>query len=109
MWIMTRFGFFSIVQKQGERDLTIRSRVRTDLEELRAQYLPAMGEIREHEGTDYQYRANVSHGDFAEALRHIAMDIDYSNFKNTVAAEQGAGRAHVYGQVWSNLWKLNDK
>jgi hypothetical protein len=34
------------------------------------------------------------------------MEIDYSNFKNTVAQEQGYERAHVYGDVWSVLYDL---
>lgn len=34
MWLMTTVGFFSIVRKPGETDLTVRARVRSDLEAL---------------------------------------------------------------------------
>ena len=108
MWLMTRFGFFSVVQKGGETDLTIRSRVRTDLEELHSRYIPAMSEILEVAGSDYKYRVKISHIDFAEAMRQLIMDVDYSNFKNTVLAEQGVERAQVYDQIWHTLFDLKN-
>ncbi|MBP8128715.1 MAG: hypothetical protein KA184_03980 [Candidatus Hydrogenedentes bacterium] len=107
MWVMTRFGFFSVVQKTGESGLTIRARVREDLERLRDEgWLPRLGEIHADAGTDYQFRAHASRADFAEALRQIALGIDYDNFKNTVHDEQGSARARVYGKVWDLLWEL---
>jgi hypothetical protein len=109
MWLVTRFGFFSVVQKEGDTHLTIRSRVRADLEELHSRYLLEMNEIQENVGTDYQYRVRVTHADFAEAMRQIVGDINYSNFKNTVAAEGGVERAHIYGQVWGDILKLRDE
>jgi hypothetical protein len=108
MWFMTQFGFFSVVQKEGESDLTVRARVRVDLEELRKRYLPGLGDIREHAGTDYQYRARISHSDLAEAMKLIVHDIDYPNFKNEVLAKQGVARAQLYAQVWGVLWNLAD-
>jgi hypothetical protein len=109
MWLMTRYGFFSMVQKPGDKDLTIRARARADLENLRVRYLPSMGEIRENEGTDYRYRAGASHAAVADAIRASVMDIDYANFKDTVANEQGAKRARVYGRIWEVLWAVQDK
>ena len=108
MWLVTRYGFFSVVQKPGDKDLTIRARTRADLEELRRQYLPEMGAIRTGEGTDYRYRASATHTAFSEAVHRTIVDIDYANFKNTVSAEQGPERAHVYSRVWDNLWALQD-
>ncbi len=109
MWLITNFGFFSVVQKSGEAQLTVRSRARRDLEMLREKYLPQLGEIVEGEGTDYQFRARVSREEFSEALKRIALDIDYSNFKNSVAREQGHGRAHIYHDVWASLWRISQK
>ena len=103
MWLMTRFGFFSVVQKEGDSHLTVRSRVRSDLAELQSRYLPEMSEIQVNVGTDYQYRAKVKHSEFAEAMRQIVLDINYSNFKNTVAAEAGVERSHLYSRVWDDL------
>ena len=45
MWLMTPSGFFSIVQKPEDEQagtLTIRARVRGDLERLRETCLPGM-------------------------------------------------------------------
>jgi hypothetical protein len=106
MWLMTNFGFFSIVQKKDDDILTVRARARGDLETLQERYIPTLGHILKGEGTDYQYRAKVSREDMAEALGKIIMDIDYSNFKNSVAEKQGNKRARLYGEVWSVLCNL---
>jgi hypothetical protein len=50
MWLITPIGFFSIVRKpDGQRvgTLTVRARVRGDLEALRGLYLPGLGSIGE--------------------------------------------------------------
>jgi hypothetical protein len=106
MWLMTNFGYFSIVQKEGESYLTVRARVKQDLLELKRRYLPGLGAIEETEYTDYRYRVRVPREVFAEALRDIALDIDYPNFKNSVARKQGKGRARVYEDVWQRLYGL---
>jgi len=106
MWLITTAGFYSIVQKPGEKDLTIRSRVKKDLEALRDKYLPDLGEIVRNENTDYRYRAKVSHADLAKAVSQIVLDIDYDNFKNTVAKVQGHNRSHAYSTVWEDLLVL---
>ena len=103
MWLITNFGFFSIVQKTGDRDLTIRSRVKGDLEALRKKYLPGLGEITKSDVTDYRYRAKVSSAELAEAMGKIIRDITYDNFKNCVAEQQGHKRAHIYHKVWGDL------
>lgn len=109
MWLMTTFGFFSIVQKPddlSEGTLTIRSRARDDLEALGRRYLPALGEIVAHTGTDYPYRARVSRVALAGAMQQIVHDIEYGNFKDAVEKAQGAARAHTYARVWSALLEL---
>jgi len=50
MWLITSVGFFSIVEKPDDREagtLTIRARVREDLEALRRQFLPDLAPIQE--------------------------------------------------------------
>jgi hypothetical protein len=109
MWIMTTIGFFSIVQKpEDKRDdtLTIRSRVESDLIALRDQYLPNLGTIVAHSGTDYQYRASAPRTDVSAALEKLTQGIDYDNFKNAVASRQDHRRASLYGKVWSTLYNL---
>ena len=109
MWLLTNFGFFSVVQKEGERLLTVRARDRQDLLNLEERYLPGLGEIEESGQGDYRFRARVPREVFAEALREIALDIDYPNFKNSVAARQGKARAGIYGEVWSKLMALQQR
>jgi 8-oxo-dGTP pyrophosphatase MutT (NUDIX family) len=112
MWIIANFGFFSIVEKpddEQERTLTIRARVKADLENLRDRYLPTLGQISEDTGTDYKYRAKARRLDCASALSLIALDIDYSNFKNSVAQKQGADRAKLYHGLWDVLYGLQAK
>ena len=112
MWLMTPIGFFSIVEKHDDRDagtLTVRARVEGDLAELKARYLPELGEIQAHLGTDYRYRATAPKEAVARALSQLALNLDYSNFKDEVYRVQGYERARVYGEVWSSLYELQDR
>jgi hypothetical protein len=106
MWLLTTFGFFSIVEKPRDRAagmVTVRARVRGDIESLRAKYLPGLGEIQATPDGDYAWRARVAKPELAEALGRIAMDIDYANFKSEVAERMGYAREQVYHEVWETL------
>lgn len=109
VWLFTNIGFFSVVQKMNSNELTVRARVRRDLEILRKRYLPELGQIITKSGTDYPWRATVSHVAFAAGLAQIAMDCTYPNYKNEVAKRQGKERAHRYAAVWSALHGLKDE
>lgn len=111
MWLLTTFGFFSVVEKPGDREadaLTVRARVKADLEHLRAKYLPGLGEISESSTTDYRYRAQASKPQVMKAFAAIAKDIDYSNFKSAVGNRMGSARAKTYGKVWDVLYALQE-
>lgn len=103
MWIMTTFGFFSVVQKVGTKNLTIRARVGADLDRLRDRYLPNLSPTKTTPSNDYRYRATVDHVEFAGAMSKIVEDVTYSNFKSEVARAQGLPREKVYAEVWSVL------
>ena len=109
MWILhPNVGFLSVVEKPWDRErgtLTIRARVRGDLERLKA-YLPDMSDIIESEDSDYRYRAVADRKTVSEAMAKLAADIDYDNFKNEVASRQGYARASVYGDVWHVLYGM---
>ena len=108
MWAVTTIGFFSIVQKPWDAlhgTLTVRARVKEDLENLKA-YLPEMGEISESLNSDYRYRAVAPRPAVMEAMAKLAGAIDYDNFKDAVADRQGHARAAIYGEVWRNLYQL---
>ena len=109
MWIMGREGFVSIVEKPADRAtgrLTLRARVRSDLEALRATVLPTLSAIEAHTGSDYPYRATAPREEVARAMASWVERIDYANFKDAVAKAQGKPRATVYGRVWEALLRL---
>jgi hypothetical protein len=110
MWILTACGFYSVVQKPedvAKGEVSIRARVRADLEAL-AEFLPAMGDIIESDDSDYRFRVIAAKDDFAAAAAAMVQDIDYSNFKSTVAERQGQERADVYSGVWLDLLTLQN-
>ncbi|MHB2165616.1 NUDIX hydrolase [Alsobacter sp. R-9] len=112
MWLITDIGFFSIVQKPGDGPkglLTVRARVRSDLEALVAKHLPAVGPIEESTNTDYRFRVKARQADVAAAMARLAAAIEYSNFKDRVAKTQGPARAGVYHGVWDLLYTLQSK
>jgi 8-oxo-dGTP pyrophosphatase MutT (NUDIX family) len=112
MWLMTPVGFFSVVQKPGDaqaRVLTVRARVRADLDALRERVLPELGPVQAHQGTDYAFRAQAPQAAVARAMAALVMDVAYGNFKNEVSRVQGYDRAHAYGEVWHALYGLGEE
>jgi hypothetical protein len=109
MWLISTEGFFSIVRKPEDVELgllTIRGRVRADLERLKTMYLPKASSISEDDRADYRYRFRAKASDIGEALARMAVNIDYENFKNAVEKRQGWTRHEVYGLVWQVLCQL---
>jgi hypothetical protein len=109
MWFITPIGFFSVVQKSSDvaRDsLTIRSRVRTDLEALRRHHLPGLGDISESKSNDYRFRAVAPRAEVAAAMADMILQLNYSNFKSQVALSQGPARSDLYHDVWVVLYRL---
>jgi hypothetical protein len=105
MWIMTTDGFFSVVKKPGqEKEITVRSRVKTDLEKL-LNKLNSEISIQEGVGTDYPFRVVMSQTDWADYLQKTAMDIEYDNFKNTLDSSDHH-RHEAYFKCWSALTSL---
>lgn len=109
MWLITPVGFFSVVQKPTDiqaQTLTVRARVRSDLEALKAEYLPELGPIQDSKVNDYRFRAVAPQAAVAKAMARLVENLDYSNFKDEVAERQGHARAHLYHDVWSTLYRL---
>jgi hypothetical protein len=106
MWLFTTIGFFSVVADLAHPDtLKVRARAREDLEALRDHYLPDL-EIVETGHTDYRFRAFVHRDEWTHAVRALAADIDYPNFKSAVGQRQGAARAKRYAEVWQVMYGL---
>ncbi|MGC4397629.1 hypothetical protein [Hydrogenophaga sp. T2] len=112
MWLITPIGFFSVVRKPTDiknKTLTVRARVRSDLEALQAQYLAELGPIQESSVNDYRFRAVAPQDTVAAAMARLAETLDYSNFKDAVKQRQGAARAHLYHGVWDVLYRLQQE
>lgn len=110
MWVVSTEGFFSIVRKPEDVDsetLTVRGRVRADLENLKNRYLPEASQISEDEKADYRYRLRAKASDVGKALGRMAGGIDYGNFKDAVEERHGWIRHEVYGLVWQVLCQLS--
>ena len=112
MWLITPIGFFSVVRKPTDtknKTLTVRARVRSDLEALQAKYLPELGPIQESSVNDYRFRAVAPQAAVAAAMARLAESLDYSNFKDAVKQRQGAARANLYHGVWDVLYRLQQE
>jgi len=110
IWILTTMGFYSVVEKHEDRErgtLTIRARVRADLERLSA-YVPDMSAIIESHDSDYSFRAVANRGAVSSAMAKLVADIDYDNFKSEIYKRQGNARAAIYGDVWHDLYRLQN-
>jgi len=105
MWIFTKAGFFSIVNKTGDDFLTVRSRNRADMNRLK-KYFPDMPEISEGTGTDYPFRVTVDHDKWAEIMARMSLDIRYNNFKDMIRGVFGAFRAKLYARIWEVMIDL---
>jgi hypothetical protein len=107
MWVFTTFGFFSVVQHRGKPDrLLVRGRVRADVEALARRLVEP---LQHTPNADYPYRVEVDRLDFATVMTEAVDGVDYDNFKNAVAEQQGAVRATVYHDVWQDLLLLQSR
>ena len=98
MWILTTFGFYSVIRKPGDKEsamLKVRGRARADLESLKDDDLPEAKLISENDRANYTYRLRVNAADFGAAITRMVADIDYSNFKDAIARRQGSVRHEV--------------
>lgn len=108
MWLFTRYGFFSVVQKEDSDVLTIRAQVKSDLDRLRRHVLPTLAEATSHGGTNYPWRATAGKADFGEAAKRMAEEISYAGFTDEVTLSLGKNRAQRIGKVWTPLADMPD-
>jgi hypothetical protein len=101
MWLMTKYGFYSIVQKQpGEYH--VRSRDRKDIENLMTRLPLDQVQIIESKSSDYAFRIIVKKEDVESILKFLGETIDYDNFKDKI--DQTPDQNHKpYHEVWGIL------
>ena len=101
MWLMTKYGFYSIVQKQpGEYH--VRSRERNDIENLMDQVPLAQVQVIESKHSDYAFRIIVKKEDVLAILKFLGETIDYDNFKDKI--DETPDQKHKpYYEIWDIL------
>ena len=104
MWLFTNTGFVSAVQIG--QDLVVRSRDRDSLEPISEL---AGKPILNTPKSDYPYRVITNHETFAKWANHMALNIDYSNFKSEVFQVRGPEYAHALTRVWSDMHEVEDQ
>ncbi len=119
MWMMTKYGFYSVVEHRDDpQTVLIRARARKDLEELcevadslSRQYGSRVAtgftpdRILLDDTADYRFRLIVPRQAWMEVTLHLCEGVDYANFKNAVK-ERDPDRADVYMRVWSALYSI---
>lgn len=104
MWIASKYGFFSIVEK--ENGFHVRARVQHDLEEL----LAATGiaeQVQVWPGADYRYRIIVGAPAICKVFSTLSSSIDYSNFKSMIdATPNQRAKQYAYSDIWSTMYQL---
>jgi|SRR5579862_297515 len=102
MWLFIPEGFYSIVTaEEFGHEVQIRSRSKADIDRLREAYFPSLPEPIHKSGRDYPWRAFATRQQLADCLAKVALSLDYTNFKDTVARRLSDHRAHIYLRVWS--------
>jgi hypothetical protein len=104
MWVATPIGFFSAVKQHGDGGVTVRARVKSDLESLLECYLPGedLPLVRKDQA-DYEWRVFMTHEQWATCMWYASFDVNYHNFKDEVTKTQGRERHDVYLRVWTAL------
>ena len=109
MWVFNKDGFFSVVfDRDCHRDeFMIRARCRDDLVRLAKKIKGYIDDkdILEFDIADYQYRMKVDKNLWADYLRQSALDIDYSNVKDSIIQFKDRPRQDAYYQIWTTLYR----
>jgi hypothetical protein len=92
------------VAKPGDGDqfVTVRARSEHDIRNL-ADLIDATPS--RDDGTDYRWRIRCSKDDWERACATMAHEVDYSNFKSRIAADDPK-RAKLLSQVWDVLYEI---
>ena len=114
MIVGTHFGLFMPALRPdhanlqvGEPELQVRSRRRVDLDRLRkfmAAHGLALGPTIALGNTDYQFRAYCTRAAWGRALAQLAMEIDYTKFKDTPKRyHRDDALTRAYERTWSAI------
>lgn len=99
MWICLNDAFYSVVDYTNGAgpNLMVRARFKGDINKT----FPEVTEVH-LPNRDYAWRAELPRERVAKAIHDAVMDINYSNFKNSVPEDW---RHDVYADVWHVLFQ----
>jgi len=83
MWLMTKFGFYSIIRKESGT-YHVRSREMHDIENLIRQVPLPDVQIVDTTGSDYAARIVVGRNELLTILNFLGMNIDYNSFSDAI-------------------------
>ena len=99
MWVFTQTGMVSVVAHRDDADvMLVRARTRDHLESFLG---AADAEITQMPSADYEFRTQISRGQFAELLAAQAMKVDYPNFKGRCDRLPDTKYASALHRIWS--------
>lgn len=107
MWIVSKFGYYSVVQTKNCKDLyMVRARVEKDLINL-IDSLPILkGKVvKSSEASDYHFRIFVDKSELDIIFIHLSNEIDYSNFKDKVkTVKNQIDKVPFYIEIWGVMF-----
>lgn len=111
MWLVTKIGFFNIIQYPEDKEedlLTVKARSREDLENFNG-FLPPLGwgRIEESSEADYRFRMKLPRQDAAYVLGCLVDCIDYRLTKPAIS-EHFPERSRIYFNVWDTLYQIQE-
>lgn len=112
MWVMTNFGFISIVRRPSwdvaagdPRVMQVRARDAKTLRQLR-KLMPALGPTVSTPARDYQFRAFCTSDELVAGMARLGESITYDNFKNSV----GDRKLHdLCFKMWLLVYRHHEK
>ena len=106
MWMITRYGFYSVVQSQIDKSkMMLRARDVNHLRNLQKVYSPIEGlTILSASDTDYPYRIILTQDQWLKVAEFLAHDCtEYSNFKDAAEAQM---QDRVYDDFLHLVWAM---
>jgi hypothetical protein len=102
MWLMTKYGFYSVVEKlPGE--FHFRSREKRDLQNL-LHAAGAIGKIHRSRNADYPFRVVTGAAGKRRLMQAVESSIDYPNFKDKIAGTKSQSRKlNAYHRIWADM------
>ncbi len=109
MWSFTRDGFFSAVQDNScsASEVKVRTRVKRDLIRLIAKIKPDC-DIIDLPHSSYRYQIKLTKQEWANYLSTEAMNLDYSNVRDTIT-DGLYERSAAYYACWNALYQFQEE